>query len=209
MKTLNRNDLNENWDKFILDGDLNALSLIYFHFYDRLYSYGLKHSSSKQLVEDTIQNVFLNLIKYRNTIRQVRSLAGYLTSSFRHQLFLDMKSQKRIILTDQFPEGHFDYYRNSDQVQSEGRNLEAIHATIRECVSHLTRKQQEIIYLRFELGISYDEISSMLNISVDSSYKSVYRSVQAIRSQVEKIIQKKGALIFFNLMKFISGKLKR
>jgi RNA polymerase sigma factor (sigma-70 family) len=208
MKMMNRKEQTENWEKFILEGDLNALSLIYLHFYDQLYSYGLKHSSNKQVVEDSIQNVFLNLIKYRKNICQVRNLAGYLTSSFRHQLFLDMNSQKRIILKDQYSEGHFDYYRHSEQVNADGRNLETIYATIRECVSNLTGKQQEIIYLRFEQGLSYDEISSMLNMSVDSCYKSVYRSVHAIRSQVEKIIQKKGALIFFNLMKFISGKLK-
>lgn len=136
MKTLKRNELTENWDKFILEGDLNALSLIYLHFYDQLYSYGLKHSNSKQLVEDTLQSVFLNLIKYRKNISQVRSLAGYLTSSFRHQLFLDLNSQRKIVLTDQFQVESFDYYRNSDQVQSEGKNLETIHATIRECLHH-------------------------------------------------------------------------
>ena len=202
MKTLSSDEQTEKWNKFILEGDLNDLSLIYFHYYDRLYSYGLKHSSDKQLVEDTIQNIFLNFIKYRQNIGQVRNLAGYLISSFRHQLFLDLNKQKKTILTDHFREDHFNYYKNSDQDISALNNQETIHATIKECVCHLTEKQQEIIYLRFEQGISYEGIASMLNISVDSSYKSVYRSVQAIRSQVEKIIQKRGSLILFSRIKF-------
>ena len=98
MKTLSSDEQTEKWNRFIFEGDLNDLSLIYFHYYDRLYSYGLKHSSDKQLVEDTIQNIFLNFIKYRQNIGQVRNLAGYLISSFRHQLFLDLNKQKKTIL---------------------------------------------------------------------------------------------------------------
>lgn len=206
MRTLKSNEQIENWDKFILEGDLYALSLLYFHFYDLLYSYGLKHSYSKQLVEDSIQNTFLNLIKYRKNICQVRNPAGYLTVSFRNQLFSDRENHKKTILTDQFQEEHFDYFKNCEQDAAGLNNMEEIHATIKECVCNLTERQQEIIYLRFEQGVSYEEISSMLNISVDSSYKSVYRSVQAIRTQVGKIISKGGLLILFSLMRFKSGK---
>ncbi len=190
------------WNQFILDGNLDALSKIYFHFYDRLFGYGLKHVSDKQIVEDVIQDVFFNLIQVRKNIGRVRNLTGYLLCTFRRQLFLNLNKQKKTLLVEQLPEENFDYYKNTDQEKFDKENLELVYSTIRKCIGKLTARQQEIIFLRFESGISYEEISSILNISVESCYKSVYRSIKQIRSEVEKISSVKGAsvlLIFFRL----------
>ncbi|MDO9614414.1 MAG: hypothetical protein Q7J86_07790, partial [Bacteroidota bacterium] len=68
MKVIKSNGQVEVWNQFILDGNMDALSRIYFHYYDLLFTYGMKHTSDKQVVEDTIQNVFMNLIKLRKSI---------------------------------------------------------------------------------------------------------------------------------------------
>ncbi len=187
----------EVWNKFISEGNMEALSHIYFHYYDLLYDYGQKHTSDKQLVEDTIQEAFINFIKHRKNIGIVKSLDAYLISTFRRLLFLDLKKQRKTILTVQLPEEHFDYFKSPDQDIYDKENLEQIHYAIKQCVGKLTPKQQEIMYLRFEKEISYEEIAGTLNITVESCYKSTYRCIQKIRSEVEKILGKKG--------KFVSG----
>ena len=201
MVTNNSNELTDSWNRFILEGDLKALSVVYFGYYDHLFSYGLKRTCDKQVVEDSIQNIFLNFIRYRKNIGNVKNVTGYLTISFRHQLLLDLGQRKKLVLTDYFRDEHFEYFKNSGQEVAEKENLEIVYAMIRECVQNLTGKQQEIIYLRFEQGISYEEISAMLNISVDSCYKAVYRSVQTIRAQVERAFRSKGNLVLFFLSK--------
>ena len=201
MNMLKDNEKTETWNEFIHDGNLDALSKIYYHYYDQLFTYGHKHSSNKQLIEDTIQNIFLNLIKFRKNIGHVKNITGYLISSFRRQLFLDLEEQKRTVLTGQLPEESFDYFKNTGQDISDKENFEQILSTIKQCIGTLTDKQQEIIFLRFESGISYEEISEMLHISVDSCYKSVYRSVKTIRSEVEKILGKGGNIILLFLSK--------
>jgi RNA polymerase sigma factor (sigma-70 family) len=197
MKVLKNNEQVEYWNKFILDGNLDSLSQVYFHYYDQLFTYGLKLTLDKQVVEDTIQNVFLNFVKFRKNIGDVKNLTGYLVSTFRRQLFLDINSQSKTVLTGQIPEGQFDYFKSPDDEILEKENLERLHLTIRECIGKLTAKQQEIIFLRFESGISYEEISAMLDISVESCYKSVYRSVKLIRSEAEKILGKGGNTFFW------------
>ena len=49
----------ECWNQFIIEGDMDALSQIYFHHYDLLFAYGIKHTFGKQVVEDAIQNTFI------------------------------------------------------------------------------------------------------------------------------------------------------
>ena len=192
MKVSKDNDLIESWNKFILDGNHEALSRVYFHYYDFFYDFGQRHTSDIQLVEDVIQDVFVNFIKVRKSLSIVKNLNAYLITVFRNQLFLDLKKQKKTILIKQLPDEHFEYFKNPNQDISDKENLEQLYFTIKQCIGTLTEKQQEIIYLRFEREISYEEISVMLDITVESCYKSIYRSIKTIRKEAEKVLRRGG-----------------
>lgn len=189
------NDHMNEWNRFIHDGNPDSLSVVYFHYYDLLFTYGMKHSTDKQAVEDAIQDVFMTLIKSRNNIGIVQNLTGYMVSSFRRELFTKLNKQKKTIVTDNLPVEHFEFFKSDDQDLIEKENLDQLSSIVRECIGKLPSKQQEIVYLRFENGISYEEIASMLQITVDSCYKSVYRSIKTIRNEVRRITGKGGNLI--------------
>lgn len=192
------------WNHFILDGNLDALSNIYLHYYDLLFDYGIRHASDKQLVEDTIQNIFINFIKVRKNIGIVKNLDGYLISTFRRQLFHDSKKQHIGISLDQMGEEHFDYFKSPEQEIVEKENLERIHTAIKQSIHKLSEKQQEIIFLRFERNISYAEIAEILDISVDSCYKSIHRTIKKIRSEAEVILGKGGNIFLWILFRSAS-----
>lgn len=201
MKVIKNNNQVDYWDQFIRNGNMDALSKIYFNYYDLLFTYGLKHTSEKQVVEDAIQDVFMNLIKFRRSIGNVKNSAAYMISAFRRQLFLDLNKQKKTILSEKLPEEQFEYFKGSGEDSSEQESKEQLYLVTKQCIGSLTDKQQEIIYLRFESGISYEEIADMLQISVDSCYKSVYRSIKIVRNKAEKILGKGGNIILC----FLSG----
>lgn len=184
------------WTKFIEEGDTISLSLIYKENYDLLYDYGLRYTSDVKLVEDSIQEIFISIIKYRKKIGVVKNLQGYLISSFRRQLFHSIESTKRNISIDGIPESAFDYFKSPDDEISDKEHVEFLHTTINECINNLTNKQKEIMFLRFDRDIPYEEIATILNISVESCYKSIYRTIKAIRSAAEKKIINNGKLIF-------------
>jgi RNA polymerase sigma factor (sigma-70 family) len=190
MEIFNNGNQVDNWNHFIKSGDLDALSQVYFHYYDLLFTYGLKITSDRQIVEDSIQNVFLSCIKSRKNITEVKSLNGYLVSSFRRELFNSLeKKRKNLYLADVNTE-QFDYFKIHEQGNTDKRELEKLYQVIKQCVNNLSSKQQEILYLRFESEISYEDISRMMNISIESCYKSVYRAIRIIRKEAEKIIIK-------------------
>ena len=180
----------EIWNQFIEDGNEDALSRIYADNYDLLFDYGIRFTTNIHIVEDAIQDVYINLIKYRKSIGNVKNLQGYLVCTFRRQLFLDLNKQKKIISTEQMPDGFFDYFKHpdSDSDSNEKEEKEILYSAIKECVSNLTDKQKEIIYLKFELEITYEEIAVILNISVESCYKSIYRSIKSMRCSAEKML---------------------
>ena len=185
MKASTDIDYGEAWELFISKGGDEAFSIIYFNQYDLLYYIGLKYSSNIQVIEDSIQNIFTSLLKNRKKLKHVTNVRGYILKSFRRQLFLDLKKQKRLSLPDQMPEDNYDYFESIEQSISEQEELNELHKTLKTSLSKLTAKQQEIIYLRFDCDLSYDEISNLLEISVDSCYKSVYRSIKTVKSDIE------------------------
>ncbi len=189
------------WDQFILTGDLDALSTIYFEYYDFLFDYGMRLTNDKHAVEDAIQSEFINIINSRKNMSPVKNLPGYLVSSFRRQLFHDLNKQRKIVLSERPAEGQFEYFKSPEQDRSEWESREQIYAVVKRCISQLTPKQQEIIFLRFEKELSYEEISDMLNISVESCYKSSYRAIKTIKAEAEKILKKNGDIFFCFLFK--------
>ena len=186
----------EIWNQFIVDGNEVSLSHIYADNYDLLFDYGLRYTSNIQIVEDTIQEVFISIIKYRKSISFVKNVKGYLVTSFRRQLFLELNKQKKTISTEIIPEGFFDYFKEPDNDIADKEEIEFLHTTINDCINNLNSKQKEIIFLRFEREIPYEEIATILNISVESCYKSIYRTIKTIRIAAEKTLIKGGRIIF-------------
>ncbi len=197
MEVLKNGSRVEDWNQFINEGDLDALSRIYFQYYDLLFSYGHKITLDSQIVEDSIQNVFLSFIKSRKNITAVRSLNGYLISSFRRELFSNLERKKKILYTADITTEQFDYYKIREQSYIDKKESEKLYKIVKQCISNLSSKQQEIVYLRFESEISYEDIAQMMGISVDSCYKSVYRTIKSIREEVAKIVKDPDDLVLF------------
>jgi RNA polymerase sigma factor (sigma-70 family) len=200
MEVFNNSNQVESWNQFIKDGDLDSLSQVYFHYYDLLFSYGLNITSDKQLVEDAIQNVFLSCIKSRKNIsNSVRSLKGYLISSFRRELFNSLGQKRKTLFSADITIDQFDCYKIHDQDSIDENEFEKLHQVIKKCISNLPSRQQEIFYLRFDSEISYEEIAQIMDISIDSCYKTVYRAIKTIREEAEKIMNIPDSLVFFIL----------
>ena len=207
MNLTTKDSLLNVWNQFVGNGSKHALEKIYFHYYDRLFTYGLKHTPDKQLVEDSIQTIFLNFIQKRKGIGPVKNLTGYLMSSLRHQLFYHLSKQKKTILTDDLPDEKFDFFNNenSEGDVSDEEQIAQVRKTVRESIGKLPSRQQEIIFLRFDSGIPYEEIAELFGITVDSCYKSVYRSIKAVREEVERTMGKGNILFWVFLLFYREG----
>jgi RNA polymerase sigma factor (sigma-70 family) len=189
------------WESFISHDNREALSSIYFDHYDQLYNFGLKHTTDKHIVEDSIQNTFSYFLSVRKKLGLVRNVPGYLFMSFRRQLFLDLKKQKKTLVTEKIANNNFEYFSNPEQDLAEQEDENQLRSVVKECINRLSAKQQEIIYLRYECDLSYEDISAMLDITVESCHKSIYRSLKAIRTEAQKIQRMEERFILFFLNK--------
>ncbi|MGQ8335008.1 RNA polymerase sigma factor [Sunxiuqinia sp. A32] len=167
------------WNKF-KNGDDFCLSLIYSEHVKSLYIYGLKFTTNSDLVEDAIQDLFLDLIKNRKTIGTTDNIQFYLIKSFRRKLIRRLKRELRYSdnkIDDFFFE--LNYSLETNLIQEETLNNKKRRLT--EAIKKLSPRQKEAIYLKFEKDLDYKEISEILGTGIEGARNLIYRSIKSLK----------------------------
>lgn len=186
------------WSKFKA-GDRTAFESVYKSCIDDMYAYGLKLDSDKELVKDCIQEVFIDIFEHRNAISEPNNIKFYILKALKHTIFKKQKKErKKTKLHEQTPlsfsAGHnFEDKRILSELDEEKKRL------VEEALNSLTSKQKEIMYLRFSVGLSYSDISEIVNIDHSSVRKQVYRAVKKLRNS-KAFDDYKGIVLFYSTL---------
>lgn len=170
-------------------GDKNAYAVIYKMYYSPLYQYGLKFTTDNTLVEDCIQEVFTTFWFNRKKLQGIKIFHNYLSVSFRNRLLRDIQ-QNNIGATAQLDEdGYaFDLQLSADLIMIDAEKMYEQSISLNEGINNLTARQKEAIYLKFYQDLSYDEIATLLGISVKAAYKLFARAICELRQTYQQKI---------------------
>jgi RNA polymerase sigma factor (sigma-70 family) len=172
------------WNAF-KQGDWNAYTSLYEEFYTPLNNYGAKFTGDTDLVQDAIHDLFVQLWTTRNNLGVPASVKHYLYKSLRTMLFRRIQSQSKVVALDgAVSSGSFNVtFKQELPLKVEEQELRKQVAAL---VSKLSDRQQEIIFLRFYEGASYDEIADIMGISTNSAYKLLYKALDSLQSILNK-----------------------
>lgn len=180
-------DINDLWYSF-LKGDDKAFALIYFQHITSLLNYGYKISPEKELVHDAVQEVFLDLYEKRNKSQvEIDNLKAYLLVSLKHTLLKMILRQRKqnSFWNDEKTVRLFDIqYCFQEEIISKEIGDEK-KRRLQEAILKLSPGEKEIIYLKFEEELEYSEISKILNITIESCRKQLYRAIKALRQLID------------------------
>jgi RNA polymerase sigma factor (sigma-70 family) len=166
--------------KHIMNGDIEAYSGLYKEYYKRFYNYGRKFTTNTYLIEDSIQEVFLDLWNRREKLSHVDSPNFYLYSSFRYVLIRKIRQHEKMVFSQSADE---DYEFSGEHVIVNNELSEELQLKLRKAIKTLTGRQLEAIFLMYYEGLSYKEVASILNISVKATYKIMARSLLALKEK--------------------------
>lgn len=172
------------WNAF-KQGDWDAYTSLYEEFYTPLNNYGAKFTGDADLVQDAIHDLFVQLWTSRNNLGEPACVKNYLFKSLRTMLFRKMESQSKVVgLDGAMSSGSFHVtFKQELSLKVEEQELRTQVAAL---VSQLSGRQQEIIFLRFYEGASYDEIAGIMGISVNSAYKLLYKALESLQRILNK-----------------------
>ncbi|WP_047246638.1 RNA polymerase sigma factor [Maribacter thermophilus] len=166
-------------------GDEGALGELYNLHVEDLFSYGIRHSQDRNYVMDCIHDVFLDLYKYKKSIPALEDGKYYLFKCLKRKI--NKKYQHRIVVLSEENDyllkdslknhikSHEDTIIRAERKTEKNEKLSAVLDT-------LTQKQRRGIYLRFNQEKSYEEISEIMGVTVQTARTIVYRALKALRS---------------------------
>lgn len=168
--------------KHFQEGNKDAFNLIIKTFYNEMYSYGFCFTKDTGLLKDSIQDVFLALWKSRLTIGNTSQINFYLLKSLRRRLAENIKANHRYSLksAENFDE-LFDFQLNKEDAIVQEESLQQITRQLRNAIGQLTKRQQEIIYLRFYNDAGCNEIADAMGLTHQAVYNLLHIAISRLK----------------------------
>lgn len=192
MKDFNTTDT-DLWLK-LKNGDLEAVGFLYDIYIDDLFVYGVQFTSDKSKVMDCIHDLFLNLYKYRKKLSETPNVKYYLMRSLKNEILKSTKTNVLLnssTLDEKKESKHFAASFEEHLIEDEILNDKVFK--LQNALKILTPKQRHILLLRYNQDKEYDEIASILEVSVETSRTLIYRAIKKLRKALLTLI-----LVFFN-----------
>jgi RNA polymerase sigma factor (sigma-70 family) len=174
------------------NGDKSCLESLYRENVNILYNYGKKLHQNEDVVLDEIQNLFIHLWDIRSKLPEEVNSKAYLITSFRNRIIDNFRRDKHNII--QIGEKHdiesHDFIEN--QLINNENDIQQ-NNKLKKAIEKLTSKQKEIIYLKYNLNHSYEEIAEILEINYQSARNLIHRTITELRKDFISLL----IIIFF------------
>lgn len=172
------------WNNF-REGSDQAFSDLFDLYSETLYRYGLKFDLDCDLVKDSIQDVFVHLYNHKN-LPSVDNPKYYLLRALKNNLLNKLAKQKQIptVSLQDLP-FLVEYEMSEIENISDVDERDDLEEKLKFVIELLPPRQKEALYLRFQLEMSYEEISDMLSLNYQSTRNLIHRAVKNVRSHIE------------------------
>lgn len=178
-------------------GNKNCFNSLFRKYYSELYYYGIKILPEPEIVKESIQEVFMRIWETRDRLASVENVKSYLIVSVKRMILVQKgktsgSSHVEIGLAE-----NYSFYFEVNEFEKHDEIPEEVREMILSGINSLTRKQRELIMLYFYHELSYAEISTVLEISVQAVRNLMYRTLIHLRESLgEKSINSMKDTVF-------------
>ncbi|HLU90620.1 MAG TPA: sigma-70 family RNA polymerase sigma factor [Cyclobacteriaceae bacterium] len=173
----------EVWREF-KKGSKLAYSRIYRRYVNVLYNYGFKFIRDKSLVEDCIQDLFVELWESKARLSDTCSIKFYLMKALRIKIFRALKKQGPSGKID--PLLSYDFHITSSY-EDELVRLQ-LHQEQNEKIKHafskLPVRQKEAVFLRYFDSLSFEEVAGVMAINPQSVHNLIHKAIKTLREHL-------------------------
>ena len=172
------------WSAF-RQGDEHAFGEIAGKYYQSLYTYGARFSADREFVKDCMQELFIEMWERRETLGDTDFVKFYLFKSLRRKIYRESNRK-----TGPSQETDLDYASDNSAgatIEEQIIALETKEEKIRwvnKRILQLSRRQQEVIHLKFFEELDNESIAEIMSISKQSVTNLIHRSMTELKSNI-------------------------
>lgn len=173
--------------KQLKEGNKQALEKIYQSEVDYLYNYCLRLCPDPELIEDAIQELFIELWDRRSGLGMTDQIRPYLLTSARRKVIYLLKKKGKIIHeVDEALAFRTDEAVDAPIIHSENQRQQAHHLT--SAMNNLSKRQREAIYLKFYNECSYEEICDIMQVNYQSARNLISSGLKRMKEDLGEIL---------------------
>jgi RNA polymerase sigma factor (sigma-70 family) len=176
---LNDNQTDIYWWNAFKEGDRQAFDNLFRRYYPVLFRYGIQITANREIVDDCIQDLFVELWQ-SSAATQIKSVKAYFLKALKYKLFRQLKNPQTLQSTDQL-EDNYSFEIGHDQFIASREDELSTTKKILIAINQLPNRQREIIYLKIYQGLNYEEISEVMNINYQAARNLFYQAIKSLR----------------------------
>jgi RNA polymerase sigma factor (sigma-70 family) len=168
--------------KNMIDGDKGAFLAIYQSQYRMLFSYGFSLTADREFTKDCIQELFMEIWNTRPALNtDVENVQTYLFTWLRRKI-----SRARLRLQREKFLEHSDHTHETVEFSYEElliafQQTEEKKEQLKRALEMLTKKQLEMIRLRYFENLSYACIAERTSLSIRTVYNLIHKAILRLR----------------------------
>jgi len=175
--------LETNWLQRLQQNDEQALADLMRNYYEALYNYAARFTTDEDIIKDCLQEVFISLWQRRESAATILSLRYYLLRAVKNKVLksLHYNMRKTRSLDDSSSYDFFQEY-SVEKMIIDKQISEEQAVILRRTLAQLSKRQHELIYLKFYQHLDHAQIAELMNLSRQSVYNLLHETIQKLRS---------------------------
>lgn len=171
------------------EGDKGSFLLLYETYYQALFCYGFSLSVDRELTKDCIQELFAEIWNTRPSLnKDVSNVRSYLFTWLRRKISRELSRLAKETAFDDTMEDPGSIQASYEELLIAFQQSDEKREQLRAALSKLTRKQLEIIRLKFFENLSYRTIAAQKSLTLRTVYNSIYSSVRLLRESMKILL---------------------
>ncbi|QGY45517.1 sigma-70 family RNA polymerase sigma factor [Maribellus comscasis] len=184
--TLNDNELVQQF----IQGDQNSLEILIRRHKNRVFSYILLIVKNQELAEDIFQETFIKVIRSLKRGKYIEN--GKFVSwvlRIAHNLIIDHFRKEKLkgtVSNDSTEVDIFNSQKFSEATIEDQLVNDQILFEVKELINELPDDQQQVIYMRHYMGLSFKEIAEQTDVSINTALGRMRYALINMRKLIEK-----------------------
>lgn len=173
----------------MINGDKDAFLSIYKEYYRPLFYYGFTLNADRELTKDCIQELFLEIWNKRQSLnKDVGNVQSYLTTWLRRKMSRAQTKLSKDKITERSREVNDSKEFSYEELLIAFQQTEENKELLNRALNTLTKKQLEMIRLKFFENLSYADISEKTHLETRTVYNLIYEAICRLREAMTILI---------------------
>lgn len=170
------------WQEF-KKGSRAAFIFIYHKYFDKLYNYAYQFARDRDLVKDSIQDLFVELNYAKSRLSDTDSIQLYLYKSIKRKVLRIARRQLNSVDTDGAAwRNGFNIELSVEQKIINRQIADEQMLKLNDSVNKLTYRQREAIFYFYYEGFSLEQVNELLDMkSLKATQNLIYKAIKELR----------------------------